>query len=347
MRLMGSIKGEFIDVIECIDDARDTLAYRFPSEDKASKNGAQLIVCESQAVQLMCLGQFGDTFALGKHPLTTDNTPVLPKLKSWKYLCNSPFKADVFYVTTQLFTGNKWGTANPVMVRDDDFGLVHLRAFGTFGFKTVNPSLFTREVAGSAHHFRLDDFADTMRSRMVSVFSEALASSKMPVLDVATRYAELGEALLPMINPVAGAKCGLEIGSFLIEHVSVPLEVETAIDEQSSMAAIGHLNDYVKYQMGQGMAWRTDTPDTSRVSIRRVSGRSRFSCSPRWSCCWSSSPRSSDTRAAALRPRPHGVRRVQRPIGLRRRSGGRVRWPWPGRHQAADAPRPCAHRRRC
>lgn len=254
MGLMDFIKGEFIDVIEWTDDSRDTLSYRFPDEDKAIKNGAQLIVRESQVAQFMYLGQFGDTFGPGKHSLTTDNIPVLTKLQSWKYLFNSPFKADVFYITTRLFTGNKWGTANPVMVRDDDFGIVRLRAFGTFDFKIINPALFIKEVAGSDHHFRLDEFADTMRSRMVSVFSEALASAKVPVLDVATRYSELGEALLPIINPVVGAKYGLEIGSFIIENVSVPPEVEAAIDKRSSMAAVGNLNDYVKYQMGLGMA---------------------------------------------------------------------------------------------
>ena len=254
MGLMDFIKGEFIDVIEWTDDSRDTLSYRFPDEDKAIKNGAQLIVRESQVVQFMYLGEFGDTFGPGKHSLTTDNIPVLTKLKSWKYLFNSPFKADVFYITTRLFTGNKWGTANPVMMRDDDFGIVRLRAFGTFDFKVVNPKLFIKEVAGSDQHFRLDEFADTMRSRLVSVFSEALASSRVPVLDVATRYSELGEALLPIINPVIGAKYGLELGSFIIENVSVPPEVEAAIDKRSSMAAVGNLNDYVKYQMGLGMA---------------------------------------------------------------------------------------------
>ena len=254
MGLMDFIKGEFIDVIEWTDDSRDTLSYRFPDEDKAIKNGAQLIVRESQVAQFMYLGQFGDTFGPGKHTLATDNIPVLTKLKSWKYLFNSPFKADVFYVTTRLFTGNKWGTANPVMVRDNDFGIVRLRAFGTFDFKIVNPALFIKEVAGSDHQFRLDEFADTMRSRMVSVFSEALASANVPVLDIATRYSELGDALLPVINPVVSAKYGLEIGSFVIENVSVPPEVEAAIDKRSSIAAIGNLNDYVKYQMGQGMA---------------------------------------------------------------------------------------------
>lgn len=254
MGLMDFIKGEFIDVIEWTDDSRDTLTWRFPDEDKAIKNGAQLIVRESQAAQFMYLGEFGDLFGPGKHTLTTDNIPVLTKLKSWKYLFNSPFKADVFYVTTRLFTGNKWGTANPVMMRDDDFGIVRLRAFGTFDFKITHPALFIKEVAGSDHHFRLDEFADTMRSRMVSVFSEALASAKVPALDIATRYSELGEALLPIINPAVSSKYGLEITSFIVENVSVPPEVEAAIDKRSSMAAVGNLNDYVKFQMAQGMA---------------------------------------------------------------------------------------------
>ncbi|NQW04051.1 MAG: SPFH domain-containing protein [Acidobacteria bacterium] len=253
MSLMDFIKGEFIDVIEWTDDSRDTLSYRFPDDDKAIKNAAQLIVRESQVAQFMYLGQFGDTFGPGKHTLTTDNIPVLTKLQSWKYLFNSPFKADVFYVTTRLFTGNKWGTSNPVMIRDTDFGIVRVRAFGTFDFKIVNPPLFIREVAGSDQQFRLDEFADTMRSRMVSVFSEALASANVPVMDVATRHSELGDALLPVINPTMGAKYGLEITSFIIENVSVPPEVEEAIDKRSSMAAVGNLNDYVKYQMGQGM----------------------------------------------------------------------------------------------
>ncbi|MEW5983252.1 MAG: SPFH and helix-turn-helix domain-containing protein [Acidobacteriota bacterium] len=253
MGIMDFIKGELIDIIEWTDDSRDTLSYRFPDEDKAIKKGAQLIVRESQVVQFMYLGQFGDTFGPGKHTLVTDNIPILTRLESWKYGFESPFKADVYYLNTRLFTGNKWGTSNPVMARDADFGIVRLRAFGTYDFKIIEPKLFLKEVAGSDQNFRLDEFADTMRSRIVSVFSEALAESKVPVLDVATRYSELGEALLPLINPVVGAKYGLEITSFILENVSVPPEVEQAIDKRSSMAAIGNLNEYVKYQMGKGM----------------------------------------------------------------------------------------------
>jgi excisionase family DNA binding protein len=253
MGLMDFIKGELIDIIEWTDDSRDTLSYRFPDEDKAIKNGAQLIVRESQVAQFVYLGQFGDTFGPGKHTLTTDNIPVLSTLKGWKYGFNTPFKADVYYVTTRLFTGNKWGTSNPVMMRDNDFGIVRARAFGTYDFRITDPKLFLKEVAGSDQHFRLDEFADTMRSRIVSLFSEALAQAKIPVLDVATQYSELGNALLPLINPVTTAKYGIEFATFVVENVSLPPEVEQAIDKRSSMAAVGNLNDYVKFQMAQGM----------------------------------------------------------------------------------------------
>lgn len=252
MGIFEFLKGELIDIIEWTDDSRDTLSYRFPDDDKAIKNGAQLIVRESQVAQFLYLGEFGDTFGPGKHTLTTDNIPILTRLKSWKYGFNSPFKADVYYVITRLFTGNKWGTSNPIMLRDEDFGIVRARAFGTYDFRVTEVKTFLKEVAGSDQNFRLDEFADTMRSRIVSAFTDALATAKIPVLDVAARYTELGEALLPLINPVVSAKYGLEIASFIVENVSVPPEVEQAIDKRSSMAAIGNMNEFVKYQMAKG-----------------------------------------------------------------------------------------------
>jgi excisionase family DNA binding protein len=254
MGLLNFIKGQLLEIIEWNDDSRDTLAFRFPDDDKEIKRGAQLIVRESQVVQFVYLGQFGDTFAPGKYSLTTDNIPILTTLKSWKYGFESPFKADVYYVVTRIFTGNKWGTANPVMMRDNDLGVVRARAFGTYDFHIVEPKVFLKEVAGTDNHFRLDEFSETMRSRIVSLFSEALAQSRVPLLDVARRYSELGESLLPLINPVLKTKYGLEMTSFIVENVSVPPEVEQALDKRSSMSAVGNLNDYVKYQMGQAIA---------------------------------------------------------------------------------------------
>jgi len=253
MAILDFIKKQFIDIVEWTDDSRDTLSYRFPDDDKEIKNGAQLIVRESQTAQFVYLGQFGDTFGPGRYALTTANIPILTDLEGWKYGLESPFKADVYFVVTRLFTGNKWGTANPVMMRDRDFGIVRLRAYGTYDFRVSNVQKFLKEVAGTDDHFRLDEFNDTMRSRIVSVFSDALAQAKIPALDVAARYSELGAALLPAINPILADRYGLAMTSFVVENVSVPAEVEQAIDARSSMAAVGNLNDYVKFQMGQGM----------------------------------------------------------------------------------------------
>jgi excisionase family DNA binding protein len=253
MGLIDFLKAEYIEIVEWTDDTRHTLTHRFEDADKAIKNGAQLIVRESQCAQFVYLGQFGDAFGPGKHALVTDNIPVLTRMRSWKYSFNSPFKADVYFLNTRLFTGNKWGTTNPVMMPDDDLGVVRVRAFGVYDFKIVEPRTFLKEVAGSDHDFTVDEFIDVMRSRLVSAFSDAVATAKIPVLQIASRYREIGDALLPVINPVIARKYGVQLSSFVVENVSVPAEVEQAIDKRSSMAAIGNLNEYVKYQMAQGM----------------------------------------------------------------------------------------------
>jgi excisionase family DNA binding protein len=252
--LTGFIKSQLLEIIQWQDDSRDTISWLFPDDDKEIKNGAQLIVRESQLAQFVYLGEFGDTFFPGKHRLTTDNIPVLSRLKGWKYGFESPFKADVYFVNTRLFTGNKWGTANPIMMRDPDFGIVRVRAYGTYDFRVVDPKIFLKEVAGTDTNFRIDEFADTMRSRLVSMFSDSLGAAKIPVVGLVGRYGELGDALLNVINPKISQKYGLELSTFLIENVSVPPEVEQAIDKKGAMATLGNLNDYVKYQMGQSVA---------------------------------------------------------------------------------------------
>lgn len=253
MSLIDYLRTQFLEIIQWEDDSRDTISFRYPDLDKEIKNGAQLIVRESQTAQFVYLGQFGDTFGPGKHTLTTDNIPILSTLKGWKYGLHSPFKADVYFVNTRLFTGNKWGTANPIMMRDADFGIVRARAYGTYDFHVTDVKKFLKEVAGTDDHYRIEEFQDTMRSRIVSVFTEALATAKLPVLDAAARYRELGEALLPAINPAVSEKYGIEIPTFVVENISLPPEVEQSIDKRSGMAAVGNLNDYVKFQMAESM----------------------------------------------------------------------------------------------
>ncbi|KFN42813.1 SPFH and helix-turn-helix domain-containing protein [Arenimonas oryziterrae] len=272
MSILDLVKGQLLEIIEWTDDSRDTLSFRYPDDDKEIKNGAQLIVRESQQVQFVAAGKYGDAFGPGKHTLSTENIPILSDILGWKYGFKSPFKCDVYYVNTRLFTGNKWGTSNPVMMRDKDFGVVRLRAFGTYDFKIVDVPKFLREVAGTDQNFRLDEFADTMRSRIVSVFTDALATANVPALDVASRYSEMGDALLPIINPAVSAKYGIEITSFLLENVSVPPEVEQAIDKRSSMGVIGNLNDYVKYQMGQAMAAGGDASSAATMPAQMAMG---------------------------------------------------------------------------
>ena len=184
MALSDFIRSQFLEIIEWTDDSRDTLSYRFPDEDKEIKRGAQLIVRESQAVQFVYLGQYGDLFGPGKHTLTTENIPVLTTLRGWKYGFESPFKADVYFITTRLFTGNKWGTSNPVMVRDQDFGIVRLRAFGTYSLRVADPAVFIKDIAGTNAHFEVEDIEGQLKRAIVSSFSD---SPKMRASLVPTR----------------------------------------------------------------------------------------------------------------------------------------------------------------
>ena len=253
MGIFDFIKGELIDIIEWTDDSRDTLSYRFPDDDKAIKNGAQLIVRESQTVQFVYLGEFGDTFGPGKHTLTTDNIPILTKLQVVEVRLQLAVQGRRLLRQHAPVHRQQVGHEQPHHAARR--GLRHRPRAGVRDLRLQDrrrAEAFLKEVAGSDQNFRLDEFADTMRSRIVSVFTDALATAKVPVLDVASRYTELGEALLPLINPVVTAKYGLEITSFIVENVSVPPEVEQAIDKRSSMAAVGNLNDFVKYQMAKG-----------------------------------------------------------------------------------------------
>jgi excisionase family DNA binding protein len=251
MGLRDFVAGQLIEIIEWIDDSRGTLSYRFPDEDREIKRGATLVVRESQAAQFVYLGQFGDTFGPGTHRLNTDNIPVLTRLRGWKYGFESPFKADIYFVPTRLFIGNRWGTSNPIMMHDPDFGIVRVRAYGTYDFRVVDVRRFLRDVAGTDSEFSVGEFSDVMRARIVSVFSDALGAARIPALEVAGRYKELGDALLPAINPVLRNTYGLEMATFVIENTSVPPEVGEAIEKRASIQAIGNLADYVKYQIGQ------------------------------------------------------------------------------------------------
>ncbi len=252
MGLWDKLTGQFIEVIDWTDDRGDTLVYRFPVADRAIKQDAQLTVREGQAAVFLNEGELGDVFTPGRYVLNTQNIPILTALKSWKYGFNSPFKADVLFVSTTQKTGLKWGTQNPIMLRDADFGVVRMRAFGTYAVRVTDPAAFVRQVVGTQGTYTTEAITETLRRTVVSRFTDVLGEAKIPALDLAAQYDELGKLIQGRIAPDFTA-LGLELTSFLIENLSLPPEVEAALDKRSGMGAVGNLDQYFKYQMANAL----------------------------------------------------------------------------------------------
>jgi membrane protease subunit (stomatin/prohibitin family) len=243
---------QFIEVIEWLDNTGDTILYRFPVAGQEIKNGAQLIVRESQAAVFVFEGQAADTFGPGRYTIDGGNTPILSKLGAWKYGFNSPMKSEVYFVNTKQFTDMKWGTANPIMLRDNDFGIVRLRSFGGYSMRVVDPQTFIKEVAGTNAHFQTDDIDAQLKRAIVSEFSDAIGEMKIPALDLAAQYKELGEAIRAKINEDFRTY-GIEVTKFYVENISLPPEVEAAIDKRSSMGALGNVDQYMKFQAADAL----------------------------------------------------------------------------------------------
>ncbi|MFN0277818.1 MAG: SPFH domain-containing protein [Pyrinomonadaceae bacterium] len=243
---------QFIEVIEWLDSSQDTLVYRFPVAGQEIKNGAQLIVRESQAAVFVFEGQVADVFTPGKYEIDGGNTPILSKLGAWKYGFNSPFKSEVYFVNTKQFTDMKWGTSNPVMLRDSDFGIVRLRAFGAYSLRVADPSEFIKEITGTNAHFHTEDIDGQLKRAIVTEFSDALGELKIPALDLAAQYKEIGEKIRGMINEDFKAY-GLEVTKFYVENVSLPPEVEAAMDKRASMGALGDAQKYMQFQAADAL----------------------------------------------------------------------------------------------
>ncbi len=243
---------QFIEVIEWLDESKDTLLYRFPVYQQEIKNGAQLIVRESQAAVFVFEGQVADVFVPGRYTVEGGNTPILSKLGAWKYGFNSPIKAEVYFVNTKQFTDMKWGTSNPIMLRDSDFGIVRLRAFGAYSLRVADPAGFIREIAGTNGHFQTEDIDGQLKRAIVTEFSDALGELKIPALDLAAQYKEIGEAIRAKINEDFNS-WGLEVTKFYVENISLPPEVEAAMDKRASMGALGNVQTYAQFQAADAM----------------------------------------------------------------------------------------------
>lgn len=259
MGIWDKIKGEFIDIIEWTDDSTDTIVYRFERHNNEIKYGAKLTVRESQQAVFVDEGQFADEFQPGMYTLETANLPLLSTLKGWKYGFNSPFKSEVYFVNTKRFNDQKWGTKNPIMMRDADFGMVRVRAFGTYAFRIADAKLFLKEVVGTNWKYTTDEIVDQLRNYLVAGFAEAIAESKMPVLDLYSHYDDMGDTLTKLMSPKINA-LGIELIDLLVENVSVPPEVEQAIDTRSKMGAVGDLNNYMKFQAADAMVKGAENP---------------------------------------------------------------------------------------
>lgn len=260
MGIFDFIKSQFIEVIEWTDNSSNIMVYRFPVENKEIKMGAQLTVRESQIAVFVDEGQLTDIFTPGRYTLDTQNLPVLTKLKSWKYGFNSPFKSEVYFINTKQFTNCKWGTTNPVMMRDAEFGMLRIRMFGTYSFKVSDPTVFLKEVFGTSALFTIDGITGQLKSKIVAGISDLLAEAAIPALDLASKYDEIAAMSRKKLDKAFEA-LGLTLATLVIENISLPEEVEKVLDKRTSMGIIGDsLNQYTRYQAAEAIRDAAQNP---------------------------------------------------------------------------------------
>ena len=252
MGLFDKIRNEFVDIIEFLDPTREILVYRFPRYQEEIKNGAKLTVRESQAAVFINEGKLADVYMPGMYTLTTENMPILSTLKGWKYGFNSPFKVEVYFVNTRIFTDQKWGTPNPVMMRDAEFGPVRIRAFGSYTYNVSDPGKFVTQVTGTDGLFTSDDINGQLRNIIITRFSDALAQSHIPVLDMASNYDEVSKIVQEKIKPEI-EDYGLNLSKFLISNITLPEEVEKMMDKRTSMGVLGDLGKFTQFQAAQAL----------------------------------------------------------------------------------------------
>ena len=259
MGLFNKLKNEFIDIIDWLDPSNNTIVYRFPRYQNEIKMGAKLTVRESQVAVFINEGQIADIFQPGMYTLSTQNMPILSTLKGWKYGFNSPFKAEVYFVNTKKFLDNKWGTPNPVMVRDPEFGPVRLRAFGVYEYRVEDAGKFIKDIVGTDGDFTVEKINNQLRNIIITRFSDAVAESKIPVLDMASNYNEFSEKIGQVIIDEY-KEYGLNMTKFLVSNISLPEEVEKAMDKRSSMGVLGDLNRYTQFQAANAMEAAATNP---------------------------------------------------------------------------------------
>jgi membrane protease subunit (stomatin/prohibitin family) len=252
MGLFDFIFGEFIDVIDWTDDTQNTMVYRFPRYGNEIKYGAKLIVRESQQAVFVNEGEIADILGPGTYELETKNLPILTKLQHWDHGFNSPFKAEVYFVNTKRFINLKWGTKNPIMLRDPEFGMVRLRAFGTYTIRVTDPQKFLTEIVGTDNLFSTQEITEQLTNIIVSKFATVMGDQEIAALDLAKNYEKLGTFITAKISPFF-EEYGLSLTHIFVENISLPEEVEKALDKRTSREITGDLNAHIKYETGNAL----------------------------------------------------------------------------------------------
>lgn len=253
MGLFDRLKNELIDIIEWIDDDRATLVWRFPRFQNEIKNGAQLIVRPGQVAVFVHEGKLADVFQPGRYELKTNNLPILSTLMGWKYGFDSPFRCEVYFVRTTQVTDLKWGTPNPIMLRDADFGPIRLRAFGTYAMRCTNAAALIKELVGTDGKFEAAEIGELMRALISEAFAQVLGQSQIAALDLAANYRSMSDAVRKAAIEKVDDEYGLDIPQLTIVNVSLPEAVEKALDTRSSIGVIGDMQKFQQYQMGQAI----------------------------------------------------------------------------------------------
>jgi membrane protease subunit (stomatin/prohibitin family) len=260
MGLWERITGEFIDIIEWTEPSQnEILAYRFTRYKNEIKNGAKLIVREGQVAAFVKEGQLADVKGPGMYTLDTNNFPILSTILGWKYGFESPFKCEVYFISTRQWTDQKWGTQNPVMMRDPEFGPVRLRAFGSYAFKVTDPATFLKELVATDPSFEAYEITNQFRNVIVSRFVDVIGSARIPMLDLAGNYEKVGKLALDRIAPELG-KMGISLTQFFVENISLPPEVEAALDKRTQMGVLGNLDQYTKFQTAEAIRDAAQNP---------------------------------------------------------------------------------------
>lgn len=247
MGFFNKLLNEFVDIIEWTNPDDETIVWKFPRYQDEIKMGAKLTVRESQVAIFMNEGTIADVYQPGMYTLSTQNMPILSTLRGWKYGFDSPFKADVFFVSTRQFINKKWGTKNPAMIRDAEFGPVRLRAYGSFSFKVTDATLFLKDIVGTKSDYSTEDINEHLRNILVSRSMDAIASSGVGVLDLASHHDEVSAITLAKIQPDFN-EIGLTLSKYLIENVSLPPEVESILDKRTGMGIVGNINAFAQFQ---------------------------------------------------------------------------------------------------